>query len=656
MVTTQNSGVINLLDAVRLWFQTSTPDSEEDRVTFSLLRGSRTNRKLDPYEAGGSLSLYVTLLTMTDGYSDSDESDLEITEPSKRSRGRVTGDSASLYVQACHQGGLTPYSSITRQLEDQGLQKLDLTDRALGPRQVKPVTVVLLTVTHVTEIDITNNCIGDQGVTYLLEVLQENVYVSTLKIANNALTITSAKALGRHLSSNGSLQHLDISGNRFKDTEVRYLTDGLKENHGLLQLNMSHNEFRESAGYALGEALAVNDTLEDLDLSWNHFRLKGAIALADGLKVNQVLRVLNVSWNGFSDDGAKAMGNAMKCNKILKELDLSNNRIFMDGLTDLMNGLKRNTSLRVLKLSFNPLTTAGAWFLLSLLRNNPSVAIRYLELKNIPVSYRFLTLKEELRVTRPSFKVIHGEFVRSEDVFAKRWADRDAFHVDPMFLLQMYVRDSGLRMTDLFSQFDHNKDWAITPEEFRKGIRMAGIPFSEAQLDELLAEIDTNDNGEIDYRELMSSHKQYKTKWRKKLTKLSRRTTSFLSRVDVINYSDNPQSGKTVADDQNSAYRLSSMVARSRSPAAPSRPGSSLRPIGESNKEELPDISAPRTFGIRSNPESLLKVKEMGASTSTAAKDLSLPVVSSRPVLDVKHRRQSLKFSNEFRKFVIEAD
>ena len=44
------------------------------------------------------------------------------------------------------------------------------------------------------------------------------------------------------------------------------------------------------------------------------------------------------------------------------------------------------------------------------------------------------------------------------------------FHADPFRLLIMYLREKNLRLLDLFSQFDVNKDWSISRAEFLKGL------------------------------------------------------------------------------------------------------------------------------------------------------------------------------------------
>lgn len=56
---------------------------------------------------------------------------------------------------------------------------------------------------------------------------------------------------------------------------------------------------------------------------------------------------------------------------------------------------------------------------------------------------------------------------------------------------------------EAFRVFDRDGNGVITADEFRHFMVHVGEQFSEAEVDELIAEVDTDGNGSIDYEEFV---------------------------------------------------------------------------------------------------------------------------------------------------------
>lgn len=74
-------------------------------------------------------------------------------------------------------------------------------------------------------------------------------------------------------------------------------------------------------------------------------------------------------------------------------------------------------------------------------------------------------------------------------------------------LLSTYRKDSEQVQEELlnaFMYFDRNQDGSIDKEEVKETLKRAGDdPLTDAEIDEMFAEIDTNDDGKVSYRELV---------------------------------------------------------------------------------------------------------------------------------------------------------
>ena len=76
-----------------------------------------------------------------------------------------------------------------------------------------------------------------------------------------------------------------------------------------------------------------------------------------------------------------------------------------------------------------------------------------------------------------------------------------------MAIIDNFLKQNCLRLVDLFSQFDKNKDWHVSEAEFRYAIQLAKMPITEQQLENLILALDRNEDGMLDYKELVRGRK-----------------------------------------------------------------------------------------------------------------------------------------------------
>ena len=77
-------------------------------------------------------------------------------------------------------------------------------------------------------------------------------------------------------------------------------------------------------------------------------------------------------------------------------------------------------------------------------------------------------------------------------------------------ILAEYCYNKKLRLMDLYTQIDKDKDWLISREEVRKIVKRNEIPLTEAQLEDLIIALDVDNNDQLDYRELAQGVEAYR--------------------------------------------------------------------------------------------------------------------------------------------------
>lgn len=413
-----------------------------------------------------------------------------------------------IYMRACHKFNLTPSSSFLKGLTS-GVVKLN--HQNLGPDGARTVALGLVLCETVSELHMSSNNIGQSGTKYLIDMLRENENISVLNLADNELQTYGAQLLCEMLNENDAIISLNVSGNNFKPqdahlfhTMMSYYRCTLKE------LDLSHNDFGEYGGKLIGEAIGNNDTIETLNISWNGFGPNGAKAIAKGLEENSCLKVLDVSWNGLEDVGSEMIASAISANDVMVDLNISANRIGMKGLGLVLKALSSSKSIKSLNVSRNPITFEGPVVAVQTILEHPECGLQSIEFRDMCVPRQFLPILAKINEFKPQFKVKHGGYVIASDILHHSMEQRmETVLNDPMMRLLQYVHERKLRLADLFFQFDTDRSMTISEGEFVAGIKKAGIPMNDEQIQQLVEKLDVDADGEIDFGELKLGEKKY---------------------------------------------------------------------------------------------------------------------------------------------------
>ncbi|XP_063804325.1 leucine-rich repeat-containing protein 74A isoform X2 [Pseudophryne corroboree] len=438
------------------------------------------------------------------------DTDLDLEESEKNNPDASWRDT---YIEACCKLGVVPTSYFLLHMNE---PYMGLNHHGLGPRGARAVAISLLSNTTINHLSLEDNWIQAQGLTHLVKMLRENHYIQELNLSNNHLGVEGSEVFARMLMDNVSLHRINLAHNHFTDQSAKHFAEALTTNFRVMKLDLSHNEFSEKGGEYIGQMLAANEGLQELNVSWNHIRIKGAIALSAGLRVNGMLKVLNLSHNGFGNEGALALGEALRVNSSLLHLDISCNRISNEGVRLLCKGLEYNDSLRVLKLSRNPLTVEGAITLLSSVTKLQDNKVEELDISNVLVNPKFLSLLEAASNCRPALRVLYA----GKQGFITQ---KSAARPDPMRVIQDFLDERKLRMLDFFKNMDKDGTMSVPVSDFLRYITMAGVPLDAVQMDSLIERLDRDQTGTIDYRNLIDSRKKMVKDLRKQQRRRERR-------------------------------------------------------------------------------------------------------------------------------------
>ncbi|XP_033748788.1 leucine-rich repeat-containing protein 74B-like isoform X2 [Pecten maximus] len=391
------------------------------------------------------------------------------------------------YIEGCKKMGVVPASYFLRHMHD---PNLSMKHHGLGSMGMKPIAMSLMTNTQIVKLDLSDNWLGHQGGLAVCEMLKENCFITFMDLSDNKFGTKMAEHLGKILNANSTLTHIILAGNDFDDTAALAFADVIMNTTKIEYLNLSRNVFGELGGMALGPAIAENSSLKELDLSWNSLRRKGAIAVAQGIKHNIYMKKINLSWNGFGLDGSIAMCDALKHNQTLEELNLTNNRITAEGAVILGKGISVNETLTSLKMGKNPMQSAGCYGICAAILRNPNSILKELDFSDILVNNDFNEIYKQVQEQCPDMKLKHGGMEPPK---------KPKKPVHPMVKLANYIQKNNLRLVDFFNKFDKDGSMSVTYEEFQQGIEETGIKLSNDEVSQLLLELDSDGDGEINY-------------------------------------------------------------------------------------------------------------------------------------------------------------
>ena len=86
--------------------------------------------------------------------------------------------------------------------------------------------------------------------------------------------------------------------------------------------------------------------------------------------------------------------------------------------------------------------------------------------------------------------------------------------------IEEYIKTHRLRLVDMFTRMDKDKDWLISCSECQQLFRTLQVPITDDEVEELVVGLDRNNDGYLDYRELLKARLAYKLQKQQKKTKL----------------------------------------------------------------------------------------------------------------------------------------
>lgn len=70
----------------------------------------------------------------------------------------------------------------------------------------------------------------------------------------------------------------------------------------------------------------------------------------------------------------------------------------------------------------------------------------------------------------------------------------------PILKLRNYIEKHHIKLIDFFNKFDKDGSMTVTIEEFKNGILDIGVRFTSDEIQQLIDVLDSDGDGEINYR------------------------------------------------------------------------------------------------------------------------------------------------------------
>ena len=431
------------------------------------------------------------------------------------------------YQRECKSMSVVPCSSL---LNRKGLElnKIDLSNRYLGPKPICALAKALTSNACVSELIIPGNAIGWLGSHSIFEMLQDNYFITTLNLSNNDIPATVFDTLQTSILENpGTLQHLSLSNCCIDDEGIDKFSSILLDSR-LQSLDLSKNPFGNNvcAMRNFSHAIEENASLTVLNLSGINSVIATRKNLIAGLTQNIFLVDVDLSNCGFggNEQIAEGLGKYIELNETVERLNLGYN-MFVDSLNQLeniSNGLKTNKTLKYFDMSGNSIHSndamksnitggnipqpsppkEGILKIVKALADNPDTAIEELNFDKIYAGQDFQRyIQEHVDASMENggvvsifskIKIITGE------VSAKSKPKAIA-KVNPMLKLKNWLSEHDMTLNSFFCKLDDDDSMTLSYDEFEMGIREYGIPLDTDEITELIAMLDLDGDGDINY-------------------------------------------------------------------------------------------------------------------------------------------------------------
>ena len=242
---------------------------------------------------------------------------------------------------------------------------IDLSNREIGEKSAKYLSVVLPYYSHVTRLCLKSCNLTFSSVDSLCQSLHNLSQIEALELDYNHIEPYGGFVLGETLETVCGLKVLSVEACNL-GIGVEGVLNGVVNCRKLVELNLSKNEIGVKGAVMLGRVLKHLEELKVLGVAQNEIRDEGAQAIAEGLSPTQ-LRKIVLTNNYISDEGAVCL--VKKLNLSLEELFLETNLITDEGGKNIALELQKFKKLSILCLDSNDLGKKTAEALMSVLPN-----------------------------------------------------------------------------------------------------------------------------------------------------------------------------------------------------------------------------------------------------------------------------------------------
>lgn len=179
--------------------------------------------------------------------------------------------------------------------------------------------------------------------------------IQKLDISNNALGPTGAIALSDFLLQASSLRVLLINNCGLGIDGVSTISNSLKKGTPNLEVwAMSRNRAENPGAIKIGDAITSLKKLKEIHVFQNVIRLEGMVAILSSLQGCEDLEVVDISDNYLKEQAAKEMGVLIQKCKKLKALNLSDCNMEKDENEYIIDGLQVFNDIDVNFIAFLP--------------------------------------------------------------------------------------------------------------------------------------------------------------------------------------------------------------------------------------------------------------------------------------------------------------
>lgn len=124
--------------------------------------------------------------------------------------------------------------------------------------------------------------------------------------------------------------------------------------------------------------------------------------------------------------------------------------------------------------------------------------------------------------------------------------------------IEEYIRTHRLRLVDMFTRMDKNKDWLISCSECQQLFRTLRVPITDDEVEELVVALDCNNDGYLDYRELLKGRLAYKLERQQKKKKFEKKCDEISLTVQSPQLLSIPGSGSDTDDNVSTSNSVTS--------------------------------------------------------------------------------------------------